>query len=164
MPHDPYVVLFVSTHNSARSLMAEAIVNGDKSGRFRAHSAGTHPAAEPGPYVLETLRNLGHDTGALRPKGVEGFTGTEAPPLDFVFVLCDRAAGEDLAPWAGQPVTADWSMADPAAEGGSSVDKAFAYKEAYRMLYHRLGIFMALPFDALDRMSLQDRVETIGSS
>jgi ArsR family transcriptional regulator, arsenate/arsenite/antimonite-responsive transcriptional repressor / arsenate reductase (thioredoxin) len=162
MSTEPFNILFICTGNSARSILAEAIVNADPSGRFRAFSAGTKPATAPNPHALELLRNLGHDTTALRSKDISAFTGLDAPRFDFVFTVCDHAAAEECPTWPGHPVSAHWGMPDPAKAEGTPAQKALAFKEAYRTLRHRLGAFMALPFDALDRLSLQNRLDAIG--
>jgi arsenate reductase len=162
MPQEPFNILFICTGNSARSILAEAIVNADPSGRFRAFSAGTNPAAAPNPLALELLNNLGHDTAALRSKDISEFTGLDAPRFDFVFTVCDNAANEECPTWPGRPVSAHWGMPDPARAEGTQAEKALAFKEAYRTLRHRLGAFMALPLDALDRLSLQNRLDAIG--
>lgn len=163
MTQKSYTVLFVCTGNSARSLIAEALVNADESGRFRAYSAGTHAASEPNPYAIELLQSHGHDTSVLRSKKVDEFTGPGAPVFDFVFTVCDRAANEDCPPWPGQPVTAHWGMPDPVKAQGTEAERALAFREAYRTLHHRLRAFLALPIASLDRLSLQNRLDAIGA-
>jgi arsenate reductase len=162
MSQEPFNILFICTGNSARSILAEAIVNDDPSGRFRAFSAGTNPAAAPNPLALDLLHNLGHDTTTLRSNDISEFTGLDAPRFDFVFTVCDNAANEECPTWPGRPVSAHWGMSDPARAEGTPAEKALAFKEAYRTLRHRLGAFMALPLDALDRLSLQNRLDAIG--
>ena len=162
MPQEPLNILFLCSGNSARSLFAEAIVNADSSGKFRAFSAGTNPATAPNPYALEILHNLGHDTAALRSKDISEYMGLDVPRFDFVFTVCDRAANEECPPWPGQPVTAHWGMPDPVKATGTQAEKALAFKEAYRTLHHRLRAFMALPLATLDRLSLQKRLDAIG--
>jgi ArsR family transcriptional regulator, arsenate/arsenite/antimonite-responsive transcriptional repressor / arsenate reductase (thioredoxin) len=162
MSQEPLNILFLCSGNSARSLFAEAIVNDDPSGKFRAYSAGTVPATAPNPYALEILQNLGHDTTALRSKDISEYMGLDAPRFDFVFTVCDRAANEECPPWPGQPVTAHWGMPDPVKATGTQAEKALAFKEAYRILHHRLRAFMALPLATLDRLSLQNRLDAIG--
>jgi arsenate reductase len=137
-------------------------VNADPSGRFRAFSAGTNPASAPNPHALELLHKLGHDTTALRSKDISEYTGLDAPRFDFVFTVCDNAANEECPTWPGRPFSAHWGMPDPARADGTPAEKALAFKEAYRTLHHRLGAFMALPLDALDRLSLQNRLDAIG--
>jgi ArsR family transcriptional regulator, arsenate/arsenite/antimonite-responsive transcriptional repressor / arsenate reductase (thioredoxin) len=162
MTQRTYNVLFVCTGNSARSLIAEAIVNADDSGRFRAHSAGTHAASEPNPFALELLQHHGHDTSVLRSKKCDEFTGPDAPVFDFVFTVCDRAANEECPAWPGQPVTAHWGMPDPVKAQGTEAERALAFRQAYRTLHHRLRAFLALPIASLDRLSLQNRLDAIG--
>jgi protein-tyrosine-phosphatase/DNA-binding transcriptional ArsR family regulator len=163
MTQPTYRVLFVCTRNSARSLIAEAIVNADTSGRFRAFSAGTHAAGEPHPMAMELLQSHGHDTTALRSKTIAAFTDPDAPVFDFVFTVCDRAANEECPPWEGQPVTAHWGMPDPVNAQGTPAERALAFREAYRTLHHRLRAFLALPIASLDRLSLQNRLDAIGA-
>ncbi len=162
IPMKPFDILFICTGNSARSILAEAIVNDDPSGRFRAFSAGTNPATAPNAHALALLQDLGHDTTGLRSKDISEFSGLGAPSFDFVFTVCDHAANEECPTWPGRPVTAHWGMPDPARAEGTPAEKALAFREAYRTLRHRLGAFMALPLDTLDRLSLQNRLDTIG--
>jgi ArsR family transcriptional regulator, arsenate/arsenite/antimonite-responsive transcriptional repressor / arsenate reductase (thioredoxin) len=159
---EPYRILFICTGNSARSLMAESIVNADASGRFRAFSAGTNSRKGPNPMAMALLESLGHATGALRSKDREEFTGPDAPRFDFVFTLCDDAANEECPAWPGQPITAHWGMRDPVRAVGTEAERALAFREAYRVLASRLRCFMALPIASLDRMSLQREVDAIG--
>jgi ArsR family transcriptional regulator, arsenate/arsenite/antimonite-responsive transcriptional repressor / arsenate reductase (thioredoxin) len=162
MPDEPYRVLFVCTGNSARSLMAESIVNRYGSGRFRAFSAGTDSRKGPNPMAVGLLQSLEHDTRPLRSKDRETFMGPDAPSFDFVFTLCDDAANEDCPAWPGQPITAHWGMPDPARVTGTEAERAAAFREAYRVLASRLGRFVALPLAALDRVALQREVDAIG--
>jgi len=155
-------VLFICVGNSARSIMAEAILTDVGKGKFRAFSAGTSPYSEMNPHALELLTGLGHDLSAMRAKNVAEFQGEHAPPLDFVFTLCDQAANEECPPWPGQPITAHWGMTDPVKATGTEAERALAFKETYAMLRRRLAIFVALPIDALDRISLQHRLDAIG--
>jgi arsenate reductase len=157
-----YNVLFLCTGNSARSIMAEAILGKEGKGRFRAFSAGSHPKGAVHPHAIQLLRNAGHEVSGLRSKSWAEFGGPEAPDLDFVFTVCDNAAGESCPLWPGQPVTAHWGIPDPAAAAGSEAAIAFAFKDAYRMLARRIELFLALPLSRLDRMVLQSRVKEIG--
>lgn len=162
MSDRPYNVLFICVGNSARSIIAESLLGELGKGKFRAFSAGTRPYSEMNPYALEILEGLGHDVSVLRAKNVAEFQGPDAPPLDFVFTLCDAAANEECPPWPGQPITAHWGMPDPVKATGTDAEKALAFKETYATLRRRLAAFVALPFDALDRISLQRRLDAIG--
>ena len=158
----PLNVLFLCTGNSARSIIAEAIMNRDGRGRFRAWSAGSHPKGEVNRHALDLLRALHYPTEGLRSKSWDEFAGPGAPKLDFVFTVCDDAAGEVCPIWPGQPMTAHWGMPDPAAATGSDAEVAVAFADAYRMISNRLGVFMDLPLEALDKLSLQRRLDEIG--
>jgi protein-tyrosine-phosphatase len=162
--HRPFNVLFLCTGNSARSILAEAILNRIGSGRFHAFSAGSHPNGSVNPFALELLRRLGFDTAGLRSKPWDEFSGAQAPPLDFVFTVCDNAAGETCPVWPGQPMTAHWGMPDPAAVPGSDLDKANAFRDTFRGLERRIQMFTALPIASLDRLSLTNRLREIGRS
>lgn len=164
MSSTPYNVLFLCTGNSARSILAEAILEREGKGRFRAFSAGSTPKGDVHPLALHLLEKLGHDTGGLRSKGWEEFAAQGAPQMDFVFTVCDNAAGETCPVWPGQPVTAHWGMADPAAASGTEAERGLAFAETYRMLRNRLSAFASLPIAALDRMSLQQHLDEIGRS
>lgn len=155
-------VLFLCTGNSARSILAEAILNRHGQGRFKAYSAGSHPKGEVNPYALDLLKNLGFDTADLRSKSWDDFAAPGAPPLDFVFTMCDNAAREECPSWPGQPMTAHWGMPDPAAAEGKQVEKRLAFADTVRMLTNRISIFTSLPFGSLDRLSLQKRIDEIG--
>jgi arsenate reductase (thioredoxin) len=157
-----YNVLFLCTGNSARSIMAEAILNRQGQGHFKAYSAGSHPKGEVHPYAIDLLKNLDFDTENLRSKSWDEFAAADAPPLDFVFTLCDDAASEECPHWPGQPMTAHWGMPDPAAAGGSEVAQRLAFADTVRMLTNRISIFTSLPFKSLDMMSLQKRIDEIG--
>ena len=158
----PYTVLFLCTGNSARSIIAEAILNKVGEGRFRAFSAGSHPKGAVNPNTLRLLDNLGYDINVFRSKSWHEFARPDAPALDFVFTVCDDAAGETCPVWPGQPVTAHWGIPDPAAVNGGASEIAHAFNETHRMLAQRIGIFTSLPIGALDGLTLQKRVEEIG--
>jgi len=158
----PFNVLFLCTGNSARSIMAEAILNKVGAGHFIAYSAGSQPKGRVHPETLRLLQDLGHDTAGLRSKSWNEFAKAGAPPLDFVFTVCDNAAGETCPIWPGQPMTAHWGVPDPAAAAGSDAEVALAFKQAYRMLNQRIGVFRALPLRSLDRLSLQNKLREIG--
>ena len=159
---DPvYNVVFLCTGNSARSILAEAYLNHRGQGRFRAYSAGSHPTGQVNPLVLQVLRRSGISARGLGSKSWDESAAPGAPQLDFVFTVCDRAAGELCPVWPGQPVTAHWGVPDPAAvqdEGG----KMRAVQEAFRILQRRIDLFMCLPISGLDRLSLRQRVAEIG--
>ena len=156
-------VLFLCTGNSARSIMAECLLNDLGRGRFRAYSAGSHPKGEVHPYALDLLRHSPDQTDHLRSKSWDEFSGPDAPPLDFVFPLCDEAAKERCPVWPGQPMTAHWGVPDPAAAQGSSAEDALAFKDSYRMLHQRIAAFAALPLKSLDKLSLQRKLKEIGA-
>jgi arsenate reductase (thioredoxin) len=162
MADHPFNVLFLCTGNSARSIMAESILNRLGAGKFRAYSAGSQPKGRVHPETLQLLRSLGYDTLQLRSKSWNEFAKPGAPPLDFVFTVCDDAAAEACPVWPGQPMTAHWGVPDPARATGSAAEIALAFKDAYRMLNQRIGIFTALPLRALDQLSLQRRLDDIG--
>ena len=159
---DPFNVLFLCTGNSARSIMAEAILNKLGAGKFRAYSAGSQPKGRVDPRTIELLQSLGYDTSGFRSKGWNEFAKPGAPSLDFVFTVCDNAAGETCPVWPGQPMTAHWGVPDPAEAKGSAAEIALAFKDAYRMLHQRIGVFTALPIRSLDQLSLQQRLKEIG--
>jgi protein-tyrosine-phosphatase len=162
MTDNVYNALFLCTGNSARSIMAEAILTKFGRGKFRAYSAGSHPKGRVHPATLQLLRDLGHDTSGLRSKSWSEFAKPGAPALDFVFTVCDDAAAETCPVWPGQPMTAHWGVPDPAAAQGSEAEIALAFKDAYRMLNQRVGIFVNLPIRSLDRLSLQTKLKEIG--
>jgi len=157
-----YHVLFLCTGNSARSIMAEAILNHMGQGRFRAYSAGSHPAGQVNPYALELLERQRLPVQGLRSKSWDEFAQPGAPQLDFVFTVCDNAAGEVCPFWPGQPVSAHWGVPDPAAQEGSTADKRRAFAEAFRLLHRRIALFLSLPLDKLDALSLQRELDRIG--
>jgi arsenate reductase (thioredoxin) len=158
----PFHVLFLCTGNSARSIIAEAILNKAGQGRFRAYSAGSRPAGRINPNTIQLLRELGYDTSAFRSKSWDEFAKPGAPGFDFVFTVCDNAAAETCPVWPGQPMTAHWGVPDPAEAKGSPAEIGLAFRDAYRMLDRRIGIFVALPIRSLDRLSLQQRLREIG--
>lgn len=155
-------VLFMCTGNSARSIIAEAILNRLGAGRFKAFSAGSHPKGAIHPYAVELLKSLNHDTSSLRSKDWNEFAAPGAPELDFAFTLCDDAAAETCPVWPGQPMTAHWGLPDPAAVEGTEAEKHLAFADAYRMLNNRISIFISLPTASLDRLALQRRLDEIG--
>lgn len=162
MAEQPFNVLFLCTGNSARSVMAEAILNKRGAGKFRAFSAGSQPKGRVHPQTIQLLQSLGHDISGFRSKSWSEFAEPDAPPLDFVFTVCDNAAGETCPLWPGQPMTAHWGVPDPAEAAGSPAEVALAFKEAYRMLERRIAIFVSLPLRSLDQLSLQKKLRDIG--
>ena len=155
-------VLFLCTGNSARSIMAEAILNRSGIGRFRAFSAGSFPAGAVNPRTVEILERLNYPVAEMRSKSWDEFAGPGAPDLGFVFTVCDNAANEVCPAWPGQPMTAHWGVPDPAAATGNDAEVAAAFAGAYRLLNNRIGIFVNLPFSSLDKLTLQKRLEEIG--
>ncbi len=160
----PFNVLFLCTGNSARSIMAEAILNREGRGQFRAFSAGSQPKGEVHPYTLDLLRRLNFDVSAFRSKSWNEFTGPAAAPFDFVFTVCDNAAGEACPFWPGQPMTAHWGVPDPAAATGKEAEVRLAFADTFRMLSNRISIFASLPLRSLDTLSLQRQLDAIGTS
>ena len=157
-----YNVLFLCTGNSARSIMAEAILNRDGQGRFKAYSAGSHPTGAVRPEALSLLKKLNFKTEGLRSKDWAEFAEPGAPVMDFVFTVCDHAAREACPVWPGQPMSAHWGLPDPAAAEGNETERMLAFNEAFRMLNNRISIFMNLPMTSLDRLSLQKKLDEIG--
>ena len=157
---DVYNILFLCTGNSARSIMAEAIMNHEAKGRFRAFSAGSHPKGEVHPMALETLRKCWLPVEGYRSKDWAEFATPGAPKLDFVFTVCDNAAGEVCPVWPGQPMTAHWGIEDPAAV--EPEDQAQAFQIAFFYLQRRIRLFLALPIDSIDKLSLQRKLQAIG--
>jgi protein-tyrosine-phosphatase len=157
-------VLFLCTHNSARSIIAECIMNRLGMGKFKGYSAGSQPSGQVHPYALDLLRQLNYDVTGLRSKSWEEFSGPGAPQLDFVFTVCDNAANEVCPVWPGQPMTAHWGLPDPSAATGTESERRFAFADAHRMLFQRIGIFTNLPLASLDKLSLQRRLDEIGRS
>jgi arsenate reductase (thioredoxin) len=162
MTNPPFNVLFLCTGNSARSIIAEAILNRRGAGRFRAFSAGSQPKGQVNPHALQLLEGLGYDTSGFRSKSWDEFAEAGGPEFDFVFTVCDNAAAEACPVWPGQPMTAHWGIPDPAAATGTEAEIALAFKDAYRMLHQRIGLFVSLPIRSLDRLSLQHRLKEIG--
>ena len=157
-----YNVLFLCTGNSARSILAEAILNQIGKGRFRAYSAGSHPAGKVNPYVLEMLAAQNLPVAELRSKSWDEFVAPGAPALDFVFTVCDNAAGEVCPVWPGQPVSAHWGIEDPAAVQGDDAARRHAVHTALQLLNRRISVFINLPFAKLDKMALKQEVDSIG--
>jgi protein-tyrosine-phosphatase len=164
MADRPYNVLFLCTGNSARSILAETLMNQWGQGRFRGFSAGSHPKGTVHPIALQLLKKMNLPIEGLRSKSWDEFAAPDAPPLDFVFTVCDNAAGEVCPYWPGQPTTAHWGVPDPAAVEGSDTDKWLAFRDAFRMLDNRIKIFASLPLDSFDRMKLKERLDAIGRS
>lgn len=159
----PYNVLFLCTGNSARSILAEAYLNAAGKGRFAAYSAGSQPAGRVNPFALELLARNRIDTVPLRSKGWEEFAASGAPALDFVFTVCDNAAGEVCPIWPGQPMTAHWGIADPAAVRGSEQERRKAFVRAFTELTTRINLFLSLPIEKLDRLVLKKKLDEIGA-
>lgn len=158
----PYHVLFLCTGNSARSIMAEAILNRAGQGKFRAFSAGSQPKGRVHPYAFDLLRKLNYDVTGLRSKSWKEFSGPDAPKLDFVFTVCDNAAKESCPVWPGQPMTAHWGVLDPAEATDNEAEIRFAFTDALRMLTNRINIFVSLPLQSLDQLTLQKQLDSIG--
>jgi arsenate reductase len=161
-PRERYSVLFLCTGNSARSIVAEAILRRRGRGRFDAYSAGSHPKGEIHPLALEVLAEHSHSPEGLRSKSWDEFARTGAPLLDFVFTVCDSAAGEACPVWPGQPMTAHWGMEDPAAFEGSPEQQRWLFRRAYRELDRRIELFTSLSLEALDGLALKRRLDAIG--
>jgi arsenate reductase len=159
---DPYNVLFLCTGNSARSVMAEAILNKLGTGTFHAYSAGSQPKGSVHPETLRLLESLDYDTSGFRSKSWSEFAAPGAPQFDFVFTVCDSAAAEACPVWPGQPRTAHWGVPDPAEAKGTPAEIALAFKDAYRMLHQRIGVFSALPLRSLDQLTLRNKLKEIG--
>jgi protein-tyrosine-phosphatase len=161
---EPRNVLFLCTGNSARSILAEAILNREGLGRFRGFSAGSHPKGSVHPYALELLQRLNHPVDDLRSKDWAEFAEPDAPKMDFVFTVCDRAAAEQCPYWPGQPMTAHWGLPDPAEVAGSEAEKHLAFADTYRMLRNRISIFVNLPLGSLDKLALQQELDRLGKA
>ncbi len=162
MAEKVYNVLFLCTGNSARSIIAEAIINRLGQGRFKGYSAGSQPKGEVHPRALNLLKHLNHNTDFARSKDWLEFAGPDAPQMDFVFTVCDNAASEVCPVWPGQPMSAHWGIPDPAAATGTDAEISLAFDDAYRMMNNRIAIFTALPIEGLDRLALQKRLDSIG--
>lgn len=158
----PYNVLFLCTHNSARSIIAECVLNRLGQGRFKAYSAGSMPGGAVHPFARDLLKKLNYETSQLRSKSWDEFATPDAPQLDFVFTVCDNAANEVCPAWPGQPMTAHWGLPDPSAATGSEVERRLAFADTHRMLNQRIGIFVSLPIASLDSLSLRKRLNEIG--
>jgi len=161
---DPYNVLFLCTGNSARSILAEAILEREGMGRFRGFSAGSKPKGALAPFAMQLLERLNHDTSAMRSKSWDEFARPGAPKMDFVFTVCDEAAAEECPYWPGQPMSAHWGMPDPTVVEGNEAERRLAFSETYRMLRNRISIFVNLPLASLDRLALQERLDEIGKT
>jgi arsenate reductase len=162
MAERPFNVLFLCTGNSARSIMAEAILNKLGAGKFRAYSVGSYPKRHVHPETQRLLQSLGYDTSGFRSKSWDEFTAPGAPNFDFVFTVCDNAAAETCPLWLGQPMTVHWGVPDPAQAKGTPAEVALAFKDAYRMLRQRIGIFTSLPLRSLDQLTLRNKLKEIG--
>lgn len=160
----PLNVLFLCTGNSARSIMAEAILNRLGRGKFKAFSAGSQPAGYVHPLALQMLRNAHYDVSGLRSKPWDEFATPDAPKLDFVFTVCDNAANEVCRIWPGQPMTAHWGLPDPAKAQGTDAERATVIAATMRMLTQRIGVFLSLPFEKLSKLSLQKQIDEIGKT
>jgi len=161
---EQYNVLFLCTGNSARSILAEAILNHKGQGRFTAYSAGSHPSGRPRIEALKELESAGISTAGLRSKSWDEFSGPNAPELHFVFTVCDNAANEQCPYWPGQPMTAHWGIADPAAVKGSPEEIARAFRDAFTILDRRIGLFLSLPLATLGAMAIKDELQKIGKA
>jgi len=159
-----YNVLFLCTGNSARSIMAEAILNQKRKGLFTAYSAGSHPSGSPRPEALRQIESAGMTTAGLRSKSWDEFAAPEAPKMDFVFTVCDNAANEVCPYWPGQPMTAHWGIADPAAVQGTPEEISRAFRDAFVVLDRRIGLFLSLPLATLQQLTIQKEIERIGRS
>jgi protein-tyrosine-phosphatase len=164
MTEPVYNVLFLCTGNSARSILAEGLLTNLGKGRFRAFSAGSHPAGQVNPFALELLEKNHFDTSAMRSKSWDEYAQPDAPHLDFVITVCDNAAGEVCPVWPGQPMTAHWGIPDPAAVAGTDEEKRRAFVDAMNQLQRRICMFVSLPFASLDKMKLEQAVREIGKT
>lgn len=164
MPEKVYNVLFLCTGNSARSILAESLIDHWGRGRFRGFSAGSHPKGQVHPIALKLLRNLKLRADGMRSKSWDEFAAPGSPPLDFVFTVCDNAAGEVCPYWPGQPMTAHWGVPDPAAVTGDDKEKWLAFRAAFQALENRIKIFTSLPLAKLDRIKLQEQLDAIGET
>ncbi|MFC4160287.1 arsenate reductase ArsC [Chitinimonas lacunae] len=162
MSEKTYNVLFLCTHNSARSILAEGLLNQMGAGRFKAYSAGSFPSGRVNPYALRTLDRLGCDTGSLRSKSWDEFAAVEVPPMDFIFTVCDSAAGEVCPVWPGHPMTAHWGFADPSATEGDDEAKLAAFAHTAQLIATRLRLFTSLPIEKLDHQALLTELRRLG--
>lgn len=158
----PYNVLVLCTGNSARSILGEALFNALGKGKFIAHSAGSHPVGQVNPFALELLQQQGHNIEGLRSKSWDEFIAPGAPEFDFIFTVCDHAAGEACPIWPGKPATAHWGIPDPASAGGGDEAKRAAFRTAYNQLARRIQLFMNLPIGSLDNLTLKQKLAEIG--
>ncbi|MCE2748155.1 MAG: metalloregulator ArsR/SmtB family transcription factor [Rhodobacter sp.] len=163
MPAAGFNVLFICSGNSARSIFAEALLRDIGRGRFTAHSAGTRPNTQLNPFALEVLARNGHDLAGLRSKHISEFRQPQSPGMDFVFTVCDTAAAEECPPWPGQPITGHWGLPDPVKAEGNDAEKALVFAQTYAALRRRIAAFVELPFDTLNRLTLQARIDRIGA-
>ena len=162
MPERPFNVLFLCTHNSARSILAEALLNSMGGGRFRGYSAGSFPKGKVNPLALETLRKLDHPIDGFRCKSWDEFAKPGAPEMDLIVTVCDQAAGEVCPVWPGRPVTAHWGLPDPSAVEGTDDDRRKAFQQTYIALQNRIRILLSLPMEKLDRLAMKQRLDAIG--
>jgi arsenate reductase len=162
VPERVFNVLFLCTGNTARSILSEAILNKDGNGRFRGYSAGSQPKGMVNPIALRLLQRLEYSTASLRSKGWEEFAKPGAPVMDFVFTVCDNAAGEACPVWPGRPMTAHWGIEDPAAVEGSDAEREAAFIEAHRLLKNRIDAFISLPLKSIDALALGPKLREIG--
>ncbi|MEH6755554.1 MAG: arsenate reductase ArsC [Alphaproteobacteria bacterium] len=164
MTDKTFNVLFLCTGNSARGILAECILNRSGQGRFKGYSAGSHPTGQVNPNAINLLKSLNHPVDGLRSKDCLEFAESDAPTMDFVFTVCDQAAGEVCPIWPGQPMSAHWGLPDPAAVEGTDAEIAAAFAETYRMMNARLEAFINLPLKSLDRLTLQKQLYDMGGS
>lgn len=162
--HAPLNVLFLCTHNSSRSIIAECAINRLGIGKFKGYSAGSMPKGAVHPYALDLLNQLNYPTKDLRSKSWQEFSTPDAPKLDFVFTVCDDAAYEACPVWPGQPMSAHWGVPDPSVVEGNEAERRFAFADTHRMLYQRISIFTNLPLASLDTLSLQKKLDEIGKT
>jgi len=162
MDHRPYNVLFLCTGNTARSVLAEGILRREGAGKFNAYSAGSQPKGVVNPLAIQTLQEFGYPTDGYTSKSWDVFAKPGAPQMDFIFTVCDNAAGETCPIWPGHPMTAHWGVEDPAAVEGSTIDKERAFTAAFKQLRNRISIFVNLPFDKLDAIALRQQLVSIG--
>lgn len=164
MSDQKFNVLFICTGNSARSVFAEAIMREEAGDKFNVYSAGSRPFSKLNPYAIEMLKSRDMDTSVLRSKNISEFQQDGAPVMDFVFTVCDLAANEECPAWAGQPISAHWGLPDPVKATGTEAEKRLAFQQTFGAMSNRIKAFAALPFDTLDRVSLQERVDEIGKT